>query len=71
MSCRHTKQEESEEDGEMRLFENFKSHLNPLPIDKILLGNTNIRKVVDINLKPAFPVRSIREFRKISARSLL
>jgi len=43
MGCRYVKQEEeSEEDGEMarNYFENYKNHLNPLPMDKILLGQS-------------------------------
>jgi len=28
---------EDEEDKEMELFENFKNHINPLPMDKMFL----------------------------------
>jgi len=38
-------------------FEKFKNHLNPLPMDKILFGQSlkhyiKLRKVLEINLKP-------------------
>ena len=35
--CRRMKHEDEEEDKEMELFENFKNHINPLPMDKMFL----------------------------------
>ena len=76
MGCRFAKLEEKK----WEYFENFKNHLKPLPIDKILLGQSlkhlvKVWKVLEINLKSRkllFPyslVESFKIFRPILTRN--